>query len=372
MKKTGAILRYLTALTLCLALALSGPLCLAAGEDQSMVGLVYNERNGLPTGEANDVLQTADGYIWVGSYGGLIRYDGSEFRNFSTEGLLPSSSVRMLFEDRAGRLWIGTNDAGVFVLENGQITRPQGQPGDSFLCVRGFAEDAQGTVYACSNSGVGQIRDGVMEVYTDPQVAGRTVYSLAVDRLGRVWGASDSFGGCVVLQQGAVVGTVSSADYFADGEGIYSITGDGEGAVWLGGSENHLVRLVPRGDGPAGDQQAAVGAHVALAAAQGHGVEVQLLQGLGLIGGEVALGELHHSLLGGGQPDVALVVDVGAVEVAGPLVLGELPEHPLPGVDQGVAVEAGDPHPPVGQSADAVDNGGLLQGVAGEVKVGVA
>ena len=249
MKKTGSILRYLTAAALCLALALSAPLCLAGEEDQSMVGLVYNERNGLPTGEANDVLQTADGYIWVGSYGGLIRYDGSEFRNLSAEGLLPSSSVRMLFEDSNRRLWIGTNDAGVFVLAEGQITRPQGQPTDSFLCIRGFAEDDRGTVYVCSNSGVGHIRDGVMEVYTDPQVAGRTVYSLAVDRLGRVWGASDSFGGCVVLQDGQVVGTVSSADYFEHDEGIYSITGDGQGAVWLGGSANHLVRLVPTGDG---------------------------------------------------------------------------------------------------------------------------
>lgn len=249
MKKTSSILRYLTVLSLCLALALSGQVCLAGAETQPMVGLVYNERNGLPTGEANDVLQTADGYIWVGSYGGLIRYDGSEFRNLSAEGLLPSSSVRMLFEDSAQRLWIGTNDAGVFVLAEGQITRPQGQPTDSFLCIRGFAEDAQGTIYVCSNSGVGQIKDGVMEAYTDPQVAGRTVYSLAVDRLGRVWGASDSFGGCVVLQDGHVVGTVSSADYFEDGESIYSITGDGQGAIWLGGSADHLVRLVPAGDG---------------------------------------------------------------------------------------------------------------------------
>lgn len=249
MKRARTGLRRLVLCALCLALLLPVPLCLAQEDARPMVRLVYNERNGLPTGEANDVLQTSDGYIWVGSYGGLIRYDGSEFRNLSAEGLLPSSSVRMLHEDCAGRLWIGTNDAGVFVLDQGQITRPQGQPTDSFLCVRGFAEDPRGTVYVCSNSGVGQIRDGVMEVYTDPQVAGRTVYSLAVDRLGRVWGASDSFGGCVVLKDGAVVGTLSSEDYFEDGESIYSITGDPEGAIWLGGSGNHLVRLSPAGEG---------------------------------------------------------------------------------------------------------------------------
>lgn len=234
-------------LCLALALALALPLPAAGAQDRPMVGTVFNERNGLPTGEANDVLQTSDGYIWVGSYGGLIRYDGSEFRNFSAEGLLPSSSVRMLFEDSAGRLWIGTNDAGVFFLEQGRIARPQGQPEDSFLCVRGFAEDARGVVYVCSNSGAGQIKDGVMEVYADPQVSGRTVYSLGVDRLGRVWGATDD--GCVVLREGACVGAVASADYFSGGESIYSVTAGPDGSLWLGGSENHLVRLVPSGDG---------------------------------------------------------------------------------------------------------------------------
>ncbi len=230
---------------LCMALVLSGQRCYA--QESPMVQTTYNERSGLPTGEANDVLQTADGYIWVGSYGGLIRYDGSEFRNFSTEGLLPSSSVRMLFEDSAKRLWIGTNDAGVFFLENGQITRPQGQPSDSFLCVRGFAEDAQGTVYACSNSGVGQIKNGTMEICADPAVSGHTVYSLGVDPLGRVWASTDN--GCVVLRDGTVVATLDSAQFFENGESVYSVTSDGEGAIWLGGSENHLVRLVFAGDG---------------------------------------------------------------------------------------------------------------------------
>ena len=80
------------------------------------VATVYNEQNGLPTGEANVVIQTSDGYIWIGSYGGLIRYDGTNFVNYSIEeNGITSSSIRALFEDSKGRLFIGTNDAGVFV-----------------------------------------------------------------------------------------------------------------------------------------------------------------------------------------------------------------------------------------------------------------
>ena len=67
-------------------------------------GGVFDQTNGLPTDEANAVLQTRDGYLWVGSYGGLLRFDGSEFHNFSTEGAIATPSIRCLFEDSAGRL----------------------------------------------------------------------------------------------------------------------------------------------------------------------------------------------------------------------------------------------------------------------------
>ncbi len=220
----------------------------AAAEELPYVETVFNERSGLPTGEANDVLQTSDGYVWVGSYGGLIRYDGSEFRNFSTEGILPSSSVRMLFEDSSGRLWIGTNDAGVFVYENGSISQPQGQPSDSFLCVRGFAEDGGGTVYACSNSGIAEIKNNTMKVYDAPELAGLTVYSVAVDSLGRVWGA-DSSGGCTILSDGAVIHSAGAEDFLGSGQSVYSVTSGLGGEIWLGSAGNLLARLEFKGNG---------------------------------------------------------------------------------------------------------------------------
>lgn len=219
-------------------------MCAAAvsAEELPYVRTVFNERSGLPTGEANDVLQTADGYVWVGSYGGLIRYDGSEFRNFSTEGILPSSSVRMLFEDSAGRLWIGTNDAGVFVYENGSITQPDGQPRDTFLCVRGFAESADGVIYACSNSGIAEINGGVMRVYDVPELSGQTVYSVAADKFGRVWGAESS-GGCAVLSGGELVQIVPGDTFLGDGESVYCVATGSDGDVWLGSAGDKIARL---------------------------------------------------------------------------------------------------------------------------------
>ena len=72
--------------------------------EPAYVRTVFDQTNGLPTDEANAVLQTRDVYLWVGSYGGLLRFDGSEFHNFSTEGAIATPSIRCLFEDSAGRL----------------------------------------------------------------------------------------------------------------------------------------------------------------------------------------------------------------------------------------------------------------------------
>ncbi len=150
---------------------------------------VYNEKNGLPTGEANTVLQTKDGHIWIGSYGGLIRYDGSDFRNFSMEKAIPSDSIRSLYEDSQGRLWIGTNDVGVIMMCDDVFTQIESPSDKSFLCIRDFVETEDGSIYVASPSGLAQIIDGKIAPIEDELINNKGVFSIAVDKYHRVWGA---------------------------------------------------------------------------------------------------------------------------------------------------------------------------------------
>ena len=84
-------------------------------------GVLYDNTNGLPTSEANAIVQTADGFIWIVSYGGLIRFDGNTFvRMDSTSGI---TSIKCLYVDSMDRLWIGTNDNGIAVMEQDEIRR---------------------------------------------------------------------------------------------------------------------------------------------------------------------------------------------------------------------------------------------------------
>ncbi|MGN0686701.1 MAG: two-component regulator propeller domain-containing protein [Oscillospiraceae bacterium] len=224
------------------SLSYSGGMAYAA-DDKSVpyVMTIYNEQNGLPTGEANTILQTADGYIWIGSYGGLIRYDGSVFRNYSVENAITSSSIRSLFEDSKGRLWIGTNDTGVIMMEKDVFTAIASPEDHSFLCIRDFAEDDNGRIYVASNSGMAEVTGDTLSPIDAPEVKGNAVYNVAVDSYDRVWGCMNN-GECAVVKDGKLVGVVNSNDYLSGSE-VYSVAADSSGNIVMGTSSDKVMVL---------------------------------------------------------------------------------------------------------------------------------
>lgn len=113
-------------------------------ESDNFIQTIYNNTNGMVSSEANTICQTDDGYIWIGSYAGLSRYDGTSFELIREGGLV---SVRCMMNDSRGRLWIGTNDAGIARYENGGFTFFNTENGLSSNSVRCFAEDSLGNVY---------------------------------------------------------------------------------------------------------------------------------------------------------------------------------------------------------------------------------
>ncbi len=213
-------------------------------ESSNTVITVYSEADGLPTGEANTVLQTSDGYIWIGSYGGLIRYDGEHFRNYSAEGLIDSSSIRSLFEDSYGRLWIGTNDKGVYLMEDDTIGHIPCAITDDFLCIRDFAESLDGRIIVASTSGLGEVNNNSMTLmpYENTQIHGEPVYSIAIDSFNRIW-ASINAGRCYVVQNQSVVMGYEPDDFFSDGVDIYSVANDYDNNIYLGSYGDELVKI---------------------------------------------------------------------------------------------------------------------------------
>lgn len=81
---------------------------------------VYSSANGLPCGEANDIAQTRDGVLWIGTYAGLYRYSGTDFVAMNEYESV--RNVNCLYVDSEGRLWVGTNDNGLVLIVNEHVS----------------------------------------------------------------------------------------------------------------------------------------------------------------------------------------------------------------------------------------------------------
>src|SRR6266496_3025810 len=83
---------------------------------------VKETEDGLPQNSVIAITQTRDGYLWLGTLNGLVRFDGIRFTVFdenNTPGLGRGGIVH-LFEDSRRNLWIGTEEAGVVLVKDGQ------------------------------------------------------------------------------------------------------------------------------------------------------------------------------------------------------------------------------------------------------------
>lgn len=85
----------------------------------------WTAERGLPDSSVMALAQTPDGYLWVGTYNGLARFDGIKFKVFDPENTpaLGHARIRMLFVDQQGALWINTFDGSLARLKNGTFTR---------------------------------------------------------------------------------------------------------------------------------------------------------------------------------------------------------------------------------------------------------
>jgi len=234
-----------------LALLLTAALCAPAAAAPaptaatSYVSQIFNEESGLPTGEANAILQSSRGYLWIGSYGGLVRYDGSHFVNYSET--MGASAVRALFETADGVLFIGTNADGVYTMANNAFTHVTAADAHAFTCIRAFATLSDGTVYAASPSGVARIGDGALIPCAAEALAEEQFIGVAADEDDQIWALASS-GRLYVLRGDEVVASYDSSDVLSGGYAT-AIAAAPDGSILFGSSEHEVVSVRSDGDG---------------------------------------------------------------------------------------------------------------------------
>jgi len=148
--------------------------------DTGYSAVLYDNTSGLSTSEANAIVQTEDGFLWIGSYSGLTRYDGNSFyRLDSSTGI---ANVVSLYVDPLERLWVGTNDSGVFILDHENVTKLNRDNGLNSLSIRSISQDSNGIIYLGTTQGVAYV-DTDLQVHTidDDRIENEYIRNLYTD-----------------------------------------------------------------------------------------------------------------------------------------------------------------------------------------------
>ena len=175
----------------CLAMGLWRSVAVGDGE---FCAETFQAERGLPQRAVVALLPARTGYLWIGTYDGLVRFDGERFTVYtsgSTPGLQDSSATA-LCEDAQGRIWIGHESGGLTRLEGNvfQAVNSGVEPGGSVI---GLAVDAQGDVWQASErGGLRRVRDGLAFAVV-PGVAGppNAPLELTADRARNLWVTQD-------------------------------------------------------------------------------------------------------------------------------------------------------------------------------------
>jgi diguanylate cyclase (GGDEF)-like protein len=243
---------------------------------------VWQTGDGLPQNTVTAIVQTPDGYLWLGTREGLVRFDGVRFTVFDTRTTpeLGHNWVLSLLVDREGRLWIGTSGGGLARLSGGQFTRfstADGLPNDHVsvlvedgegrlwvgtdggglaryeegrfvlepsrgalgASIRAIVQDEE-SLWVGTEAGLAELhRDGTLTSFTPDQgLSRRSVRSLLRDREGVLWVGTDL--GLDRMKDGRF--TVFTRKDGLSHDVILSLAEDGDGNLWIGTDGGGLDR----------------------------------------------------------------------------------------------------------------------------------
>jgi signal transduction histidine kinase/ligand-binding sensor domain-containing protein len=244
----------------------------------------WETADGLPENSATAITQTPDGYLWFGTFNGLVRFNGVEFKVFNQANTpeLPSAGIVNLHTDKAGRLLVSTY-RGLVVREGAewrQLSRTDGSDGE---CVRSFANRSNGdTLITTFNGKVLELSGRhLAELPSPPGEPGRG-YIGGVDEDGHWWVVQSKFVGRWEKDRWVRrISTDGPVDPFAcapahDGgmwlllgdrliklrhgrevshrtqqvleDGAWSLTEDSQENLWIASDSRGFVRVTPKGE----------------------------------------------------------------------------------------------------------------------------
>ena len=149
----------------------------------------WQVEDGLPQNTVKEILQTRDGYLWLGTYNGLARFDGLKFATFNTANTpaMRSEDIAALFEDSRSRLWVGT-EYGLLRYELGRLAPCPEAEAFASAHVMDIRELPDQSLVVATDQGIFRRTNGAFQELPIPGAAWPTRRSwVAVDPHGQLW-----------------------------------------------------------------------------------------------------------------------------------------------------------------------------------------
>lgn len=213
----------------------------------------WQTEDGLPSNTIGAILQTRDGYLWVGTAHGLARFDGMRFEVFGEADGLPNSPILCLSQTRSGDLWIGTEGGGLVRLREGWFETFTTEDGLAHNAVLSLEEDSDGQLWIGTFSGLSRWRDGKLvpalpgDGRPFPQLCGGPG-----DRLYAIGG-----GELIWIEEGrsAVIPIPGEP---SKSSSLFALTFGRSGDLWFGGANSYVARWCDGELGVFGEEYGAV------------------------------------------------------------------------------------------------------------------
>jgi ligand-binding sensor domain-containing protein/signal transduction histidine kinase len=218
-------------LAIALAACAAGPICASADPSAPprYAMTAWAAEKGLPPGDVFAITQDAEGYLWLGTPTGLLRFDGSRFAAWPPEGSessLPDGPVHALVGSPDGSLWVGFGGGGGVVrIHRGEIVRHAPSSGAP-AGVTAMIQDRHGTIWVATRRGLYRCADGRWSLLGEAEGFEKAeALSLHEDRAGRLWVAT---GRGIYRRNGDVFELIDPAP-----ASVQSLTSDRSGAIWI-------------------------------------------------------------------------------------------------------------------------------------------
>jgi signal transduction histidine kinase/ligand-binding sensor domain-containing protein/ActR/RegA family two-component response regulator len=200
---------------------------------------LWQTQHGLPQNSVRAMVLSRDGYLWLGTEAGLVRFDGVTFTTYDRQSTpaLKEPEVTALFEDAKGDLWIGTDEGEIFRYTREEFT-PVTSKEPLHPPIRAFYQDKSGTMWVGAGEQVARLVNGTLV----PMKGSRgLVYGFEQDAQGTIWIATG--GGLASVTGDHVTPAVDPAT--AANVGVRALHQDKQGALWVATTEG-LVRIAGR------------------------------------------------------------------------------------------------------------------------------